>query len=274
MIATRRTSPVHFVVLVVPLIFAVGCATVRSPLELPEPEPQASSLLLISHGYGNNPSHWPARLIAQIREYGVDDGWQLYAHDWSENSLRALSASRAGYRIGRHFGRVLADHHDYEVIHLLGHSLGAFVMQGLVDAYRHAGGTATIQMTFLDPFLLRGWFGIGWGVRNFGRGADFAENYVVIGDRVRATNRYLRRAHNFDITGLVPEAMWEDQWGAHWWGVEFYRQSVAAEHPGFSLAPAAAAAAVAPAPAIPDHDAFSRGGVTRLTRRADGSVDW
>ncbi|TVQ19023.1 MAG: hypothetical protein EA382_17025, partial [Spirochaetaceae bacterium] len=163
------------------VLIATGCATIHSPLELPEPEPHATALFLISHGYGNNPSHWPARLIARIRDAGVDDGWQLYAHDWSANSLRALTASRAGYRIGRHFGGLLAERGHYRTIHLVGHSLGAFVMQGVVDAYRGAGGTATIQMTFLDPFLLRGWFGIGWGVRNFGRGADFAENYVVIG---------------------------------------------------------------------------------------------
>jgi hypothetical protein len=252
------------------LLLATGCATIQSPLELPDPEPGVSALFLISHGYGNNPSHWPARLIGRIRDAGAADGWQLYAHDWSANSLRALSASRVGYRIGRHFGREIAQQDQYATIHLLGHSLGAFVMQGLVDAYRDAGGGASIQMTFLDPFLLRGWFGVGWGVRSFGRGADFAESYVVIGDRVRATNRYLRRAHNFDITGIVPEAMWEDRWGAHWWGVEFYRQSVGAVHPGFSLSPSVTDGASV----RPSHDGFPRGGVTPLSRRIDGSVDW
>ena len=228
------------------------------------PPPENSGLIFIAHGHGNNPSHWPARLIKRIRSSEAHPGdWDIYAHDWEEHASRVLTAARSGDQIGRDLARGYLDSGDrYVVIHLIGQSMGAYLAQGFIDEYRKLGGGAAIHVTFLDPFLLRGVLGFGYGVRRFGRGADFAENYYVSRDPVPATNRPLRHAHNTDISALVPDSMRESFNGAHWWVVEFYRQSVGRSGPGFSRSPAARdlfggrSVSGGADPGSPDHEAI------------------
>jgi len=230
-------ATVRTVVLSAALFFALlsvaACATgapsgVSVGTELPEASEGAEGLLLIAHGYRNNPSHWPARLIRDIREAVPEAaGWGIYAHDWEAVANRPLTAPRRGYAIGAALAeRLLSVGDPYPVIQLIGQSLGAHLVQGFIDSYREGGGGAYLHASFLDPFLIRGLFGLRWGVRNFGRGADFAENYVVSDDPALGTNGYLRHAHNFDISALVPPRMREELIGPHWWVVRFYRESV------------------------------------------------
>ena len=218
-----------------------GCAGAPTPVDPFEVSPGADGLLLIAHGYHNNPSHWPRTLIARVGELTPRAArWDIYAHDWERQANRILTASRVGYRIGASLaGQVVGRGDPYPVVHLVGQSLGAHLVQGFVDTYRELGGRAVVHVTFLDPFLIRGVVGLGWGVRTFGRGADFAENYIVRGEPALGTNRYLRHAHNFDVSSLVPDAMREEFIGPHWWVVAYYRASVGRDAPGYSLSPMA-----------------------------------
>jgi alpha-beta hydrolase superfamily lysophospholipase len=206
-----------------------ACAGMPPPsTQLPEPSRDAEGLLLIVHGYRNNPSHWPARLIGEIREHvAAADDWDMYAYDWEETANRPLTAARRGYAGGEILAEdLLAAGDPYPVVHLVGQSLGAHVAHGFIDTYQDHGGGAYLHATFLEPFLIRGLLGFGWGVRNFGRGADFAENYVVTDDPALGTNRYLRHAHNFDVSAQVPARMREEFVGPHWWVVRYYRDTV------------------------------------------------
>lgn len=222
------------------LVLALS-ACASAPADAPHPTPRAGreGLLLVAHGYGNNPGHWPARLIERI--VAVEpraEAWDIYAHDWEREANRPLTAARRGYRIGERLAAdLLAAGDPYPVVHLVGQSLGAHLVQGFLDEYRFRRGNAAVHVTFLDPFALRGLLGFGWGVRAFGRGADFAECYIVRREPALGTNRYLRRAHNFDITAVVPVEAWDEFIGPHWWVVQYYRQSVGSARPGVSLAP-------------------------------------
>lgn len=231
----RRIGAVALLVFVT---FVTGCATVPEPT-VPVASLTGGGLLLIAHGYGNNPTQWPARLIKEIRTSGVDlSSWDIYAHDWEAQADRPLTAARSGYRIGRDLARqIVASGDPYRVIHLVGQSLGAHLTQGFADEYRSLGGGAFLYMTFLDPFLMRGVFGIGYGVRHFGVGADFAENFIVRHEPVVGSNRYLHHAYNTDISAVVPKALRDDFFGPHWWVVEYYRQSVNGVWPGFLRSP-------------------------------------
>lgn len=218
-----------------------GCAGTPDTADLMRATPGADGLLVIAHGYHNNPSHWPRTLVGRIRELVPNaERWDIYAHDWEREANRILTASRTGYRIGRSLAAEVVGQGDpYPLVHLVGQSLGAHLVQGFVDAYRELGGGAVVHVTFLDPFLIRGVVGFGWGVRNFGRGADLAENYIVGGEPAVGTNRYLLRAHNFDISALVPDEMRSEFVGPHWWVVRYYRATVGAGGPGFSISPMA-----------------------------------
>lgn len=229
--------------MLVALVLAVSaCATGPADARRPAPREGREGLLFVAHGYGNNPNHWPARLIERVlAEEPSARAWDIYAHDWEREANRLLTAARRGYRMGEGLAADLVAAGDpYPVVHLVGQSLGAHLVQGFLDEYRARGGRATVQVTFLDPFAPRGLLGLRWGVRNFGRGADFAECYIVRGEPALGTNRYLRRAHNFDISAVVPAEAWDEFIGPHWWVVQYYRQSVGARRPGFALAPMAA----------------------------------
>jgi pimeloyl-ACP methyl ester carboxylesterase len=219
--------------------FAAGCVTVPTGEVLPGAGTGATGFLLIAHGYGNNPSHWPARLITQIRQSDADiSQWDIYAHDWEVQANKAVTAARTGYAIGREMARqLIAGGDGYQILHLIGQSMGAYLTQGFVDEYRRLHGRALIHMTFMEPFLIRGILGFGYGVRHFGRGADFAENFIVRHEPVLGSNRFLRHAHNTDISALVREDLKDDFFGPHWWVVEYYRQSVTNEWPGFDRSP-------------------------------------
>jgi hypothetical protein len=238
----RGAWGIRLIPIVAALALITACASVSPPVVLPEPDPAAAGLLLVAHGYGNNPSHWPARLIERIvAEVPAADSWDIYAHDWEREANRPATAARRGYRIGATLAwDLLAAGDRYPEIHLVGQSLGAHLVQGFLDAYRDGGGAAAVQATFLDPFVIHGMLGFGWGVRRLGQGADFAECYIVRGEPAIGTNRYLRAAHNFDISSLVPPETREVFIGPHWWVVEFYRQSVGRGGPGFALAPMSA----------------------------------
>lgn len=229
----------------------------------------AQGLLLIAHGYGNNPTHWPARLIERIAADGRGEPWTLYAHDWEAVANRPVVAARRGYAIGEGLAASLVGAGDpYPMIQLVGQSLGAHLVQGFIDRYRAGGGAAVVHATFLEPFLVRGAWRWRWGEAIFGRGADFAESYVVRHDPALGTNRYLRRAHNFDISAVVPEEAGDAFVGRHWWVVEYYRQSVGRAGPGFELSPIASAGRFAAADLT---SAFPPGEVTSVVNDADGN---
>ena len=241
MLSTSRpvTLTTIFLPAVLLVIAVTGCATIPAGEVLPPSSPDARGLLFIAHGHANNPSHWPARLIQAIRSSDAEISlWDIYAHDWEAEADKLLSAARSGHAIGRQLARRLVARGDqYEVLHLIGQRMGAHLTQGFADEYRRLGGRAFIHMTFMDPFLIRGVFGFGHGVRQFGRGADFAENFIVRNEPVLGSNRYLRHAHNTDISALVREDLKDDFWGPHWWVVEYYRQSVVNGWSGIDRSP-------------------------------------
>lgn len=186
----------------------------------------ARFLLLIVHGSGDTAGGWPAELNNAVSSALDEPGsWDIVCYDWSRYADNKLAASRAGLAIGAAIGASLAsDNYTYEAIQMVGHSAGAFVMQGACDAYRERGGAARVQLTFLDPFTGNGFIDWTYGRRRFGAGADFAEAYTNTDDPVPSTNGLLLQVHNFDVTALAPDTVTDSN--GHWWPVTWYTQSV------------------------------------------------
>jgi hypothetical protein len=236
---------------------------------LADPEGDAFGAFFVAHGHGSTVDEWPSKLVSAIRETELSlDGWVLAAYDWASSVSPVFGAPRRGYAIGKKLGKRLADT-PYEVLHLVGHSMGAHLVQGLVDAYRKAGGTGYVHMTFLDPFSPRGLFSWRYGEHHFGEGADYAESYMVTEDGVPGTDRYLRHAHNYDVTALVPDE-YRDPSGTspHWWTVRYYRNTVANGRPGFGLSPLAKLNQGD----NPQEDPRSASGTDALTKPVAGTV--
>lgn len=198
-------------------------------------------MIFIAHGYNDNPGTWPNKVLSTIRSsrYYTDE-WDLLAYDWQIESDRFLTATQNGYLIGQAIARSIVEGGDqYEILHLVGQSLGAHLIQGIADEYHRLGGRARVQLTFLDPYQIRGIFRWGFGAANFGRNADFAESYIDIEDGLPGTNSYLPLVQNFDMSAVVPPDFQDKLGYGHWWLVRFYQYSVDSTQPGFYLSPMA-----------------------------------
>jgi hypothetical protein len=157
-----------------------------------------------------------------------------YIVDWSAYSTNLFQASYNGERIGRDLARrLLQKQPDLKTIHLIGISVGSFaanaaateIKQGATDGRPRPARTAPtagpfVQLTLLDPFTQRGIFGWGYGNRNFGKCADYTEQYLNTDDPVPSTNDPLEHAVCYDVTDLRPEHI-----PGHDWPLVFYARS-------------------------------------------------
>jgi pimeloyl-ACP methyl ester carboxylesterase len=220
----KHTIKLHALLL---LACVCSCRSQINPQPLPLQTEGARYLLLVVHGSGDTAAGWPADVIQKVEKtIARRELWDLVAYDWSTYAASKATASKAGLEIGNYIGERLssADYH-YERIQLVGHSAGAFVVQGACDAYRaNSSNTARMHLTFLDPFTGNGFIDWTYGKRRFGLGADFAEAYINTDDPVPSTNGTLSKAHNFDVTAQAPASLA----GAdrHWWPVYFYLESI------------------------------------------------
>jgi len=209
------------------LVFICSCKSQITPRPLPPQTEGSRYLLLVVHGSGDTAAGWPADVIQHVdKTIAHREQWDLVAYDWSAYAAKKASAAKAGLEIGSYIGKTLSSaDYSYERIQLVGHSAGAFVVQGACDAYRKNGSKTTrIHLTFLDPFTGKGLIDWTYGKRRFGQGADFAEAYINTDDPVPSSNGTLSKAHNFDVTAQAPASLV----GAdrHWWPVYFYLESI------------------------------------------------
>ncbi|MFW5685846.1 MAG: hypothetical protein ACOC0O_04255 [Spirochaetota bacterium] len=251
---THPEKPVHrqtlgISILVVLVIGFGACATVdpgradpSTTLDLPPQTPGRRGLIVVAHGANGAADEWPLQLERRIRTLDGAERWDIFLVNWPEFSDRYLTASGAGHEIGTRLGRQLAgDAYTYEVVHLVGSSLGAHLVEALAAAYREAlpeGRTpALIHATFLDPFFYRSPLDPWYGIRAFGRHADFAENYFTRDEPVLLSNSPLEAAANFDITRAVPPRDDPHFTYIHDYPIFYYIASVGRFRPGFSLSP-------------------------------------
>jgi hypothetical protein len=215
------------IVAVAAFLAAVGasCTTAAAPVPaLPAKTPGARGLIVIVHGVEGRAKWWPLRLESAFRRLDVDqDLWDIYRPDWHEMSLDRLAAPRLGYALGRELGTGLVGRADtYDVIHLIGHSAGAHVIQGIADAVGDLSGATVVYSTFLDPFVVRSVVRLFWGVRRLGASSDFAECYVTRDDPLPFTNSFLKHANNVDLTPILPRVPDAANNYAHLWPIDYY----------------------------------------------------
>jgi len=196
--------------------------------ELPEPT-GAQNLLVVVHGSGDTSDDWPMELRAAIHEkHGERLEWDIWTYDWDAYAASRMTASADGMVVGQLLGEALLESpYEYHHLHLVAHSAGSYVIHALSQTVSNQNSDITIHATYLDPFTANGFFDWSYGQREFGRHADYAENFFNKDDPVPSTNELLEHAHNFDVTALRPVHYNEDK--THWWPVDFYRDSVASD---------------------------------------------
>lgn len=99
--------------------------------------------------------------------------------DWFAYSSNVLQASFNGQRIGRRYAeKLMKEMPNLETVHIIGISVGAFAADAAVVELKKQNRNLFVQETLLDPFCLRGVVDGGYGTRNYGKAADYAQQFL------------------------------------------------------------------------------------------------
>jgi hypothetical protein len=79
-----------------------------------------------------------------------------------------------------------------------------------------------LQLTLLDPFTQRGVLGVNWGTRNFGKNADYAQQFLNTDDPVPSTNEPCDNCAVWDVTGPERRKREEGDVFGHDWPLVYY----------------------------------------------------
>lgn len=195
--------------------------------QLPRGGP-ADIWVLLVHGSGDDPSVWAEPMAERLTSRLVSpERVAMIPYDWADAAQDKLAAAGRGEAEGLAIAGVIEEE-ALTHVHVIAHSAGAFVAQGIADAL--PPDRPTLHLTFLDPFCGKG-LDFGWAVDRFGANADFVDDYVHHGDGVPGTDVALTRAPTFDTTPTRPGT---DEWAGsegHWWPTEAYDAAI----PGYAI---------------------------------------
>ena len=222
----------------------------------PVKEPDKKNIVVVTHGW--QPAFrpvdiaWVDTMTNAISQYLVKQGrtdWQVHAYKWVEKSRPAISFLLKGAQIalensrveGVSFGKYVVDQ-GFEKVHIISHSAGAGFAQKASETIKSVRSDIVVHLTFLDPFV-----GFDYsGVKDYGKGADWVENYfsrdtLTSSIEHRYTEGPLENAYNVDVTLLdlnkelsgtfrssksgMPEQCFETR-TSHSWPYEFYLRTI------------------------------------------------
>ena len=213
-------------------LLATACAAVglelyarapAYPIVAPLDVPAGTRVLgVLFHGSGGGGEPKPLPVAQHPREM-ARAGPGGATGPYSDSRLRARAN---GLVVGAALGREAATVAGLDVVHLVGHSAGAFPVTAFCDAYRAAASPrARLVLTYLDPIGFSGAFDPGWGARHYGGCADYAEAVISTDDAVPATNTPLAAAWNVDVTRDAGRAA--AGLDGHVWPVRWYLERLA-----------------------------------------------
>ena len=166
------------------------------------PKIQSKNLVLIFHGAGGldrETSQLSQRFAQQDDEQGIHRDVVLFEwKKWLGPSNRAAFDAQS---VGTVLGKQLAGM-ELDSLHIVGTSVGGFAADACTTAFVKSSTSVRcdVHLTLTDPFTSRGTLGEGWGIRNFGRYADFAEQIMNTDDFVPSTNEPCELCYCVDVT--------------------------------------------------------------------------
>lgn len=219
--------------------------------EIQLPQIEQKSLFIIFPSYWGNDIHVD-RLIEVVKESDQIFGQRRYVicYDYKKYLGSILQAALNAENIGKILGEQVAsmarksniqdlnsidEHRKLKIvnIHVVGISIGAFAADAFVKAYKskiielygsNVLSSVSLNLTFLDPYVNRGFFERNYGVINFGLDADYTEQYLNTDDPIPFTNQPLQNAYTIDVTNSLErkEFQLHTKETMHSWPVEYY----------------------------------------------------
>lgn len=220
----------------------------RAPPLQPPPLPPLLSnddgldLVVVLPGAGG-PDANTARIVEALR--AAKGSPTVVEYDWQVAATDTLRAPYNAQRIGARLGDELAGRRrQLRSLHLVGVSVGAFLADAVATRYVAAAGAerAHVHLTLCDAFTARGVAGLArpataFGVRAFGRSADYCEAFLNTDDPVPSTSEPLRHAVTYDVTGAAARRTFVPLPGdsLHSWPAAYYGLFGARARPSLPL---------------------------------------
>ena len=138
------------------------------------------SLVVVTHGFIpiTDPPVLPSWVVTLANDIGLNSpaNWSATWYDWSGDAwgINPENALVIGNIKGLLYGQQLSQQH-WKKVHLIAHSAGAALIQGIADQLKSSPNPPTIQLTFLDPFIgaLHEW------QNTYGDDANWADCYFT-----------------------------------------------------------------------------------------------
>jgi len=148
--------------------------------------------------------------------------------DWSEHTGTLFTAAYNSEAVGDAVADTLWKSVHVRSVHCVGISVGAFAANAAARYFSHLSEKSHhVRLSLLDPFCSRGLWGGGYGRKNFGRYADYAEQYLNTDDPVPTTNDPLPLCACVDVTGSSDrdEFVLPENETYHCWPLVFYARN-------------------------------------------------
>lgn len=186
----------------------------------PAREVGKDSLIVVTHGW--QPAWkpvdvaWVDTMVNAISNNVIVDrglnNWQVHPCKWVEGArpssifimggaeIALDNAKKEGVSLGRDIAGQRFNH-----VHLIGHSAGAGLIQSASETIKALDPSIIVHLTFLDAFV-----GFDYaGKINYGKGADWADNYISSDldtglGLYQLTESLLDNAYNVNVTWLDP----------------------------------------------------------------------
>jgi hypothetical protein len=138
------------------------------------------SLVVVTHGFIpiTDPPVLPSWVVTLANDIGLNSpaNWSAVSFDWSKDAwgINPEDALVIGNIKGLLYGQQLSQQH-WKYVHLIAHSAGAALIQGIADQLKSSPNPPVIQMTFFDPFVgvLHEW------QNTYGDDANWADCYFT-----------------------------------------------------------------------------------------------
>eukprot|EP01041_Mallomonas_annulata_P002700 gene2700-5317_t len=186
--------------------------SIHGSVPIPLESPRSGNAALVIFPGSGGPDEFTDKLLERVKAGDNSLGVKRFStvYDWSEWRGNFLRAAYDGDAIGTQIGTQLAAEESkygkLRSLHFIGISVGAFAADACVRGYKaetarlRNSKPAHVRLTLLDPFESKGIFRTYHGYRNFGKYADFCEQYMNGDDPVPFTNTHLPYAYTYDIT--------------------------------------------------------------------------
>jgi hypothetical protein len=184
----------------------------------PAPQAGKDSLVIVTHGWTflDRDISWVAEMANAIGAV-VPANWEATNLTWTDISQYPDPEQVRiwGEAVGELYGYQLVQQQQWKRVHVIGHSAGAAVIDGIAKVLKHSPGLpVTVQETFLDPYTGNSL----QGRSEYGASANWADDYFVIdltdlglgaiGQSADSTSGVLKWAYNVDVGGTLQSPLY------------------------------------------------------------------